>query len=106
MDRDLEQSALARRHHGRHALDGSRQELAVADDAQAARAFGDQRVAAGQEGDRPRLHEALGERDDAIVVKRGAQRRLAGNLDSKEEHAGNHKTQDVSKHVHFLGLTL
>ena len=62
MGRDLEQAALAldKEPAGRPST-GGRQQLAVADDTQAARAFGDQRVAAGQEGDRPGLHEAIRE---------------------------------------------
>ena len=87
--RHFEQAALPLVHHRRHALDRVRQQLAIADNAQPPRAFGDQRVAARQERDRPGLDEPLHVRHDSIVVERRAGYGLAGHLDLEEDHAGD-----------------
>src|SRR3546814_16923138 len=68
MERDVEQAALAACHHLRHAGDRIGLELAVLEEAQAARALGDEDAAAGQEGKAPGVPEAAGEGPDPAVV--------------------------------------
>ena len=56
---------------GRSAGDGLRIENAVADDAQAAGALGDQHVAIGKKRQAPGIFERLGDHDDADVLAFG-----------------------------------
>src|SRR3546814_20123073 len=69
MERDVEQAALAAGHHLRHAGDRIGIELAVLEEAQAARALGDEDADAGQEGKAPGVLEAAGEGPDPEVVR-------------------------------------
>ena len=68
----VEQTTLPTREYRRRPRHRRRQQGAVADDAEAARTFGYQHVAAGQEGERPGIHQTLGDRHHAVIVHRGA----------------------------------
>ena len=97
MRRDLEESALARVEHLRHAVHRLRKELAVADNAKAPGPLSDQHVAAWKERDGPRLHQCVHDRDDAVVVMGGPENRVAEDLRSRptEAHAAANKLKNV-----------
>src|SRR6187401_584815 len=100
MGHDLEQPALAAVDDGWQALDGVREQLAVAHDAQAARAFGDQGVAAGKKRDRPRLDEGVNVGHDPVVVVRGSGSGLAGKLNSAQKRQGHNR--ECSSHRYTI----
>ena len=75
----LRRRALAQREDGREAGDRLRQQRPLADDAEAAGAFGDEQVALGREGHREGVHQLGDDGFDAEVVQgRAPQRRGPG----------------------------
>ena len=100
MRHHLEKTTLARVEHLRHAVDGLRKELALPDDAQASGPLRDQHVAPGQKGDGPRLHQRLDDGDDAVVVMRGSEQRVAGYGDpGQHDSTDSHQARKRPEHA-------
>jgi hypothetical protein len=66
---DVEEAALPASANPGHALDRSREEGSVADDAQSSGTLCYEHVPAGKERNRPGILEAVSDRDDPIVVQ-------------------------------------
>ena len=88
MRHHFEQAALGRVKDFRYSLDRLRQQLALADDPQAARSLGHQHVSTRQEGDGPRLNQPVRDRDHPIVMERRSQDGVAG-----EDQPGRHRNR-------------
>src|SRR5688500_19378229 len=69
MRHDFEQSALRRVKDLRNAGYGLREEFPLTQDAETSGPIGDQGVTAGKKRDGPRLHEAVRDRNDPVVVR-------------------------------------
>ena len=68
MERDVEQATLAPRHDLGDTGDRSREKLAFPDDSKPPGPLGDQHVATGKEGDGPRIHQSIDDRNDPEIV--------------------------------------
>jgi acyl-CoA synthetase (AMP-forming)/AMP-acid ligase II len=77
-----------------------RQQLAVADDAQAAGSLGDEGVTAGEECDRPRLDKRVYVGDDPVVVNGRPGYRLAEQLRSTKQGKGDNR--ECSSHRYTI----
>ena len=99
MGQRFHEAAVLPREHLGNAGRRVGQELAVANDAQPAVALGHQHVAAGQEGDRPGMNEAVGYGRHAIVVVHGLHDVAGRDLGASEGRAddGGPSGQDAAR---------
>src|SRR5688572_12916752 len=104
MRHHLEQSALGGGERLRHAVDRLRQQLAVAQDAEASGSFSDERVTPWQKRDRPRLHKAISNSDDAVIVQGRSEGGVAGNghCPCRDQGDGHCARNDSNHHCYSL----